>query len=66
MYPSQALVCLLLLLTFSFVASQPLAADFTGRVVGVSDGDTLTDLRQRHLDATTLERPLSKAIRRPT
>ncbi len=31
-----------LLLGIALVASQALAADFTGRVVGVSDGDTIT------------------------
>ena len=40
------------------------AADFTGRVVGVSDGDTITELRQRHPEATTLERPAGGSVRR--
>ena len=35
---------LLLFLGIALVASQTLAADFTGRVVGVSDGDTITVL----------------------
>ncbi len=33
---------LLVFLSLALVASQALAADFTGRVVGVSDGDTIT------------------------
>ena len=32
-----------LLLSIALVASQALAADFTGRVVGVSDGDTIKE-----------------------
>jgi len=35
---------LLLFLGIALIASQALAADFTGRVVGVSDGDTITVL----------------------
>ncbi len=39
---SQPNACLPLFLGVALVASQALAADFTGRVVGVSDGDTIT------------------------
>ncbi len=41
---SQPIGTLPLFLGIALVASQPLAADFTGRVVGVSDGDILTVL----------------------
>ncbi len=41
---SQPIATLPLLLSIALVASQALAADFTGRVVGVSDGDTITVL----------------------
>ncbi len=41
---SQPIATLPLLLSIALVASQTLAADFTGRVVGVSDGDTITVL----------------------
>ena len=41
---SQPLTTLPLFLAIALVASQALAADFTGRVVGVSDGDILTVL----------------------
>ncbi len=41
---SQPNACLPLFLGVALVASQALAADFTGRVVGVSDGDTITVL----------------------
>ncbi len=39
---SQLIPTLPLFLGIALVASQVLAADFTGRVVGVSDGDTIT------------------------
>ena len=38
---SQPLITLPLFLGLALVASQALAADFTGRVVGVADGDIL-------------------------
>ena len=41
---SQPNTCLPLFLTFALFAGQALAADFTVRVVGVSDGDTITVL----------------------
>ncbi len=41
---SQPIVTLPLFISFALLASQALAADFTGRVVGVSDGDTITVL----------------------
>ena len=41
---SQPLITLPLFLGLALVASQALAADFTGRVVGVSEGDTVTVL----------------------
>ncbi len=41
---SQPIATLPLFLGIALVASQALAADFTGRVVGVSDGDTITVL----------------------
>ena len=41
---SRPVVALPLFLGIALIASQTLAADFTGRVVGVSDGDTLTVL----------------------
>ncbi len=41
---SQLTATLLLFLGIALVASQALAADFTGRVVGVADGDTITVL----------------------
>ncbi len=41
---SQPIAILPLFLSIALVASQALAADFTGRVVGVSDGDTITVL----------------------
>ncbi len=41
---SQPLITLPLCLGLALVASQALAADFTGRVVGVSEGDTITVL----------------------
>ena len=41
---SQPIATLSLFFSFALLASQTLAADFTGRVVGVSDGDTITVL----------------------
>ncbi len=41
---SQQITTLSLFLTFALFAGQALAADCTGRVVGVSDGDTITVL----------------------
>ncbi len=41
---SQLIPTLPLFISFALLASQALAADFTGRVVGVSDGDTITVL----------------------
>ena len=41
---SRPIATLPLFLGIALVASQTLAADFTGRVVGVSDGDTITVL----------------------
>ncbi len=38
MRPSQLTATLPLFISFALLASQALAADFTGRVVGVSDG----------------------------
>ena len=40
---SQPNACPPLFLSFALFASQALAADFTGRVVGVSDGDTIKE-----------------------
>ncbi len=42
MHRSQLTATLPLFISFALLASQALAADFTGRVVGVSDGDTIT------------------------
>ncbi len=39
---SQPITTLPLFFSFALLRSQTLAADFTGRVVGVSDGDTIT------------------------
>ncbi len=39
---SQPIATLSLFFSFALLTSQTLAADFTGRVVGVSDGDTIT------------------------
>ncbi len=44
MHPAQPIAILPLFLGIALVASHALAADFTGRVVGVSDGDTITVL----------------------
>ncbi len=44
MHRSQLTATLPLFISFALLASQTLAADFTGRVVGVSDGDTITVL----------------------
>ncbi len=44
MHRSQLTATLPLFISFALLASQALAADFTGRVVGVSDGDTITVL----------------------
>ena len=41
---SQLITAPPLFLVLTLLASQALAADFTGRVVGVSDGDTITVL----------------------
>ncbi len=41
---SQPIATLPLFISFALLASQALAADFSGRVVGVSDGDTITVL----------------------
>jgi len=41
---SQLTATLPLFLSLALIAGQTLAADFTGRVVGVSDGDTITVL----------------------
>ncbi len=41
---SQPIATLPLFISVALLASQGLAADFTGRVVGVSDGDTITVL----------------------
>ncbi len=41
---SQPIATLPLFISFALLASQGLAADFTGRVVGVADGDTITVL----------------------
>ncbi len=44
MRPSQLTATLPLFFSFALLTSQTLAADFSGRVVGVSDGDTITVL----------------------
>ncbi len=44
MHRSQLTATLPLFISFALLASQALAADFSGRVVGVSDGDTITVL----------------------
>ncbi len=44
MRPSQLTATLPLFFSIALLTSQALAADFTGRVVGVSDGDTITVL----------------------
>ncbi len=44
MHWSQLTATLPLFFSFALLTSQALAADFTGRVVGVSDGDTITVL----------------------
>ncbi len=41
---SRPIATLPLFLSVALIASQTFAADFTGRVVGVSDGDTITVL----------------------
>ena len=41
---SQLTATLPLFISFALLASQTLAADFTGKVVGVADGDTITVL----------------------
>ncbi len=41
---SQLTATLPLFFSLALITSQTLAADFTGRVVGVSDGDTITVL----------------------
>ncbi len=41
---SQPIATLSLFFSFALLTSQTLAADFTGRVVGVADGDTITVL----------------------
>ncbi len=41
---SQLIPTLPLFLSYALFATPALAADFTGRVVGVSDGDTITVL----------------------
>ncbi len=41
---SQPIATLSLFFSFALLTGQTLAADFTGRVVGVSDGDTITVL----------------------
>ncbi len=41
---SQPIATLSLFFSFALLTSQALAADFTGRVVGVADGDTITVL----------------------
>ncbi len=41
---SQPITTLSLFFSFALLTSQTLAADFTGRVVGVADGDTITVL----------------------
>ena len=41
---SQPIATLPLFFSLALITSQTLAADFTGRVVGVSDGDTITVL----------------------
>ena len=42
MHRAHPIALLLVFLSIALIASQALAADFTGRVVGVSDGDTIT------------------------
>ncbi len=44
MHCSQPIATLPLFISFALLASQALATDFTGRVVGVADGDTITVL----------------------
>ncbi len=44
MHRSQLTATLSLFFSFALLTSQTLAADFTGRVVGVADGDTITVL----------------------
>ncbi len=44
MRQSQLTATLSLFFSFALLTGQTLAADFTGRVVGVSDGDTITVL----------------------
>ncbi len=46
MHRPQLIATLPLFISFALLASQALAADFTGRVVGVSDGDTITVLHR--------------------
>ena len=44
MHRSQLTSTLPLFFSLALITSQTLAADFTGRVVGVADGDTITVL----------------------
>ncbi len=44
MHRSQLTATLPLFFSLALITSQTLAADFTGRVVGVADGDTITVL----------------------
>ncbi len=44
MRPSQLTAPLPLFFGFTLLIGQTLAADFTGKVVGISDGDTITVL----------------------
>ncbi len=44
MHRSQLTTTLPLFFSLALITSQTLAADFTGRVVGVADGDTITVL----------------------
>ncbi len=44
MLRSQPIATLSLFFSFALLTNQALAADFTGRVVGVADGDTITVL----------------------
>ncbi len=46
MHRSQLTATLPLFLSIALLTSQTLAADFTGHVVGVSDGDTITVLHK--------------------
>ncbi len=66
MLRSHPIVSVPLFLGLVLLASQTLAADFTGRVVGVSDSDTITVLHSGKAEPEQYDHPNLPLMREPT